>query len=222
MDDKRELLKLKQGLIDHRDSTITKEKYHIVKPTGKKAVENFIYHHKLHLVMGAFFAVIIAVFIYFALSTEKSDIKIMLVSDNHETSSFFYIEKARLERAIEQYTPDFNGDGKIHSECLFIDLMTEGRHPDAVQGDRTKLFAEVFTGDVLIYIGNKEALEGIPGEQMNAEDFYRGGFHKVKDTCLADFGFDKVPIPDDLYIVIRNIDTSQSGKAMQIFRNIVK
>jgi hypothetical protein len=204
--DKRELLKLKQGLIDRRDCTeIEVDKPPIYeKPTGRAGVKNFFYHHKLHLSFAAFFLIVGVTLIYFTLSRDKIDITVLLISDTNETTAFLLTEQSAIKSAIEFFTPDFDNNGKVYAACLFIDLVTEGRRPDYVHGNYTKLFGEVRAGKAQIYIGNREALERIPlsGERA-VEDFY-DEFIKIKGTALEKIGeFNQSDLPEDLYIAIR-------------------
>ena len=224
--DKRELLKLKQGLISEDDSrllTEEREKVRFEKPTGRAAVSNFFYHYKIHIWVAVFFLTIVGFLVYFTLSAEKADIKILIIADSEEASMFFAIEAEGFERAIENYTPDFNGDGNIHAECMVVDLTTKmgeiQRDPNVVYGNRVKLFGEVQRGEAVIYVGNKQALEGIPGEGMKLEDFYinlkeyfsdfnnpnaDGVFFKIKGSSLESVAdFERVPLPEDLYLAIR-------------------
>jgi len=227
LDDKRQLLKLKQGLITKEETTLEiEQKPLIIKPTGKAAVENFFYHHKLHIWIVGFFAVIVGFFIYFGLSGEKADITILLISDSQEASAFFRIEAAELQSAIEHFVPDFDNNGKVRAECLFIDLTLQigeiARNPEAVQGDRIKLFGEVQSGEALLFIGNRQALENIPGEEM-VEDFYvkitDDVFYRVKGSPLeAAANFEWVELPDDLYIAVRKSHSNQN--ALTVFGNI--
>jgi hypothetical protein len=220
IDDKRELLKLKQGLVTEDESVLeVDEKPHIIKPTGKAAWSNFVYHHSLQLKFGVFFLIIAAIFVYFALTDEKADITILLIADTPEVSVFFALRAEELELEIELFTPDFDGNGKVHVQCLFIDLVTHvgeiARNPEAVQGNRIKLFGEVRAENALIYIGNREALENIPlGAEMPVEDFYLA-FYNVKDTSL------ELDSPEDLYIAVRRSGKeSELSKALTVLENI--
>jgi hypothetical protein len=203
--DKRELLKLKQGLIDRRDCTeIEVDKPPIYeKPTGWAGVQNFFYHHKLHLIFAAFFTIVAAVLIYTTLTRDKIDITVLLIADTDEASAFLYMELAEIKKAIEHFTPDFDENGTVFAACYFIDLVIEGRRPDYVQGNRTKLFGEVRGGNAQIFIGNREALENIPGSgEVDFEDYYEDYF-PFKGSLLEQIGNYRLDIPDDLYVVIR-------------------
>ena len=225
IDDKRELLKLKQGLITEQESKLEfQEKPHIIKPTGWAAVENFLYHHKLHLSVAAFFVIVAAFFAYFTLTREKADITILFIADNEETSRFFTLQSAEVERAFETFTPDFDGNGKIHAECLFIDLTTNigelARSADMIHGNRVKLFGEIQAGTSLLLIGNRQALEAIPGDEIPFEDFYITSM-RVKGSAFESAGdFERVPVPDDLYIVVRRKSGVDFDKAVQVFENV--
>ena len=62
-DDKRELLKLKQGLIEESE-TIVEQKREVVELHGWKKVQNFFYHYKWHVVVAVFFIAVIGFFVY--------------------------------------------------------------------------------------------------------------------------------------------------------------
>ena len=55
LQERRELLKLKQGIIEESDIIQQDEPEEILRPTGIKAVENFFYHYKWYVVLIAFF-----------------------------------------------------------------------------------------------------------------------------------------------------------------------
>jgi hypothetical protein len=226
MDDKRELLKLRQGLVSAEETQLEVEKPpHIERPVGFTAVtSNFYYHHKLHLVIGGFFLSVIAVFIYLAATDEKPDISILLLSDNVDTSLFFFFEQGELRANIEQFVPDFNENGKILAACLHIDLVTEGRDPQAVHGNHIKLFGEMQGANALIFIGNRQVLESVPFGELALEDFYldlserfpddenvsERFFYRVNSTVLADGMYEERPLPEDLYLAVRtNLDTAR-------------
>jgi len=222
--DKRELLKLKQGLIAADDCTeIEVEKPPVYeKPTGLAGVQNFLYHQKLYIIIFAFFAVVVSVLLYFALTAEKADLTVLLIADNQETSAFLFTELALIKQAVEAFTPDFNNDKKVYVSCLFIDLVKEGRRVDYIQGNSTKLFGEVRSGKAMIYIGNLEALEGIPASgEMPIYDFY-DEIIEVKGSALekaADFDseYGRAQIPEDLYIAIRK---SADANSRTVWENI--
>jgi hypothetical protein len=219
-DDKRELLKLRQGLVTAEESPLEiNEKPQVVKLTGKAALSNFVYHHSLQLKIAAFFLVIAGIFAYFTLSREKPDIIVLLIADTPEASMFFGSEMFELKRELERFTPDFDGNGKVVVECRFIDLVTHvgeiERNPEAIQGNRIKLFGEVQSGNALIYIGNKEALENIPGDVMPVEDFYII-FCNINETKL------EVDYPDDIYIAVRNYGTeTERLKALTVLEGVL-
>jgi hypothetical protein len=204
--DKRELLKYKQGLISKEEcEEIEINKPPIYeKPTGFAAVQNFFYHYKLHLSFAAFFVVVGVILAYFTLTRDNPDIKILLIGNTQEASAFFFAEQSAIKTAFEQYTPDFNNDGKVYAACFFIDLVTEGRRPDYVQGNHTKLFGEVLGGTAKIFIGNREALENIPkSADVEFEDFYEDYFPFKGSLLEKSVEFHRMDVPDDLLVVLR-------------------
>jgi len=239
--DKRELLKLRQGLVSEEESVLeVEEKPYIEKPVGMAAVSNFVYHHKIHIVIVAFLLAVAGVLAYFTLSSEKADITILFIAGDEATAEFFHFEASSLQAAFETFTPDFSGNGSVYAECLVIDLSLRiggvPRNPEAVQGARIKLFGEMQAGNALIFVSNREALKNIPGEEM-LEDFYMnleerypgnpnvtdGVFYRIKGSPLeAAAAFEQVSLPDDLYLVVReNVGTFRlsANRVAQIKEN---
>ncbi|MCL2035778.1 MAG: hypothetical protein FWG83_00105 [Oscillospiraceae bacterium] len=235
--DKRELLKLKQGLITEEETTLELEKTLIIKPRGWAAVMNFAYHNKFYLWVVGFFMIVTTFFVYFALTSEKYDITILLIADEEKSSDFFFGEQRALKQSIDRFVPDFNGDGKQSAACLFIDLVKEGRRHDIIHGNSVKLFGEVQSGNALIFIGNKDALEMIPlSADIEVEDFYvnlaqfspnaDGFFFPVKGSVPGDGDyFEYVDVPEDLYIALRKGKNAKrpenESEALTVIENLL-
>gem|GEM_PF-937298 len=238
MDDKRELLKLKQGLTDKEDSPLRVDEPTVYdKPTGGAAVSNFLYHYKIHLSFAAFFVMVAAVLLYYTLSMESPDITILFVADNEEASAFYFGDAASLQSAIEIFTPDFNENGKVYAKCLTIDLFKEGRSRDYINGNVTKLFGEVHGGNAMIFVGNRDALESIPGSgNADAEDFYMnlslfddfdsynsvvdGIYFPIRGSVLEEYGeYEYMRPPKDLYLAVRD---GAGENDLTVLRNILE
>ena len=84
-DDKRELLKLKQGIIEESE-TITEAEKPKYEVHGFKRVENFFYHYKWHVVAGLFAAAVLTFLIHSLVTKEQGDMRVLLVTKNPEVA----------------------------------------------------------------------------------------------------------------------------------------
>lgn len=72
--DVRELLKLKQGLIDEKDSDIQETGYDVrMAQTASEKTKNFLWYHKA-MIAGGIVLIILAVIIYLAFFVKKNRI----------------------------------------------------------------------------------------------------------------------------------------------------
>lgn len=118
-----ELLKMKQGLIEESELIPDTGYTEIPAARGGKKVTNFIYRNKPFIIIGTVIVLIIVVGIYQFLTREKVDLYVLAVS---KTEGSEITWRARdLERALEMYCPDFDGNGKVNVEVDYVDLDFE-------------------------------------------------------------------------------------------------
>ena len=246
-DDKRELLKLKQGLIEESETIHEEEKrpekYEI---HGCKAkVSNFFYHYKWHVIVIAFFAAVLSFLVISTVTKEKKDIRILLTSDVSEISTSLYFRTDKFELALEQFCPDFDKNGNVHAEIYYIDMVKDTNTADYHLSNQAKLYGEISIATAHMYIGNMGLLKEIAGENdvsgvfmdlsalypedENVVDKY---FYRVKNSALADAAGYVETCPEDLYIVIRSDFEGMSSygdkerllnqQALEVLDNIVK
>ncbi|MDR0197310.1 MAG: hypothetical protein LBI36_03725 [Oscillospiraceae bacterium] len=237
-DDKRELLKLKQGIIGEEESEIAKEEKHgYEKPRGKAAAENFFYHYKIHLIVAVFFTAVIAFLAYDALTGEKGDIRILTLASTDETAVALAYKKQSIEEAFELYTPNYDKNKYVHAENFYIDMTREGRDANAYYGNSVKLISEIRDGTAFILVGDMEIFEEITRETtleiffVNLEELYpgvpnvEGYFYRLKGTELADAANMLASCPENLYVAIRRNPSGSEenrARALEVFDNIVK
>lgn len=249
-DDKRELLKLKQGLIEKSDLIPENEggvadKAHYEVKGFKNKLVNFMYHYKWALVFGIFFAAVLAFLIITTVTREKGDIRILAFSGNSETATSLVYKSDDFSFAFTQYTEDFDENGYVHVEMYNINL-SEGQDYNYYYTNQTKLFSEVSLGEAQIFIADREILQSILGEQKPEQAFedlselYPDDphivdrfYYQIKGTKLAEEAMYVESCPDDLYIVIRKAGfdgmngytekmAERHRRAMIVFDNIVK
>lgn len=242
-DDKRELLKLKQGIIEESD-TIKEEKIEYAKPVGFKAkFLNFLYHYKLVIIAVAFVAGVFAFMMYDTLTKERMDLRILVVATTDEANSILYFKSNDIETGVEKYCPDYDENGYVHVETYYID-MTEGGDPNYYFANQAKLYGEISTGTAHIFMGNKDMFQGIIGDAdtnemfVNLEELYPdnenvdGIYYKIKGTEFAGACKWIESCPDDLYICVRNVFDGMTSnqdklleyheKSLEVLDNIIK
>lgn len=246
-DDKRELLKLKQGLIEESD--IIKEVPHEeninyeVKGAGKK-IANFLYHYKIHIIVIAFFAAIAFFLTYTVITKEKADIRVLVFAENPDTTASVFFKINDFETAFEQYTPNFDENGYTHVEVFSMNMNPE-QDSNYYVANQAKLFGELKSGIAQIYAADRSCLELIIGDQEESQAFVNlsalypsdpnvvdSYYYHVKGSTFADALMYMEACPDDLYIAIRSSDFSgvtpyndemaeNHRRALEVFDNII-
>lgn len=247
-DDKRELLKLKQGIITESETikeegaAADKKKYEVKGFKNKLA--NFLYLYKWQLVLVLFFAAVAAVMVYSTVSKEKADIRILAFSGDKMISGDLYYKIHDIELAFERYTEDFDENGNVHADIYYIDMspQQDGTYYNINQ---TKLFSEIGLATAQIFLGDKAQLETVLGDQEESRGFedlsalYPDNpqivdkyYYRIKGSKFAEAARYAESCPDDLYIAVRSNDFSGYAKqdentkechrrALETFGNII-
>lgn len=148
--EKAELLKLRQGLVEESAEFEEQPQPQYEKPTGWKAVENFLYHYKIQLIVGIFAVAVLTFMIVQTATREQRDLYVLAISTTG--SNGIYAKTHDIETALERYCPDFDGNGYVHVGVNFIDLCTEGGYSEYTDSNNYKFSAELFSGDSQLYL----------------------------------------------------------------------
>lgn len=238
-DDKRELLKLKQGLIEESE-TVKEEKRDTVELHGWKKVSNFLYHYKWHVIVAAFFITVAGFFIYDLVKKEHGDIRVLVVTKETELSKQVNFKTKDFELAFEKYCPDFDDSGYVHVDTYNIDL-SDNIQQDYMLASVTKLTGELSYGEAQMYIMDTPAFESIVTDGdtsgfVNLEELYPdnpqadGIFYRLKGSEFAYMANYVEACPEDLFIVVRRVtdvtankDRAEAAqkKALEVLDNIV-
>lgn len=219
-EDKKELLKLKQGVIEQSD-TIFEQHEPEKEYTLKEKFSNFMYHNKWWLGIAFFFFLLFAYLAWQIIFTVKPDmIVLLLVHDD-----FFNAACSEgIEEIFENYIEDVNQDGKISVDVYYMPASSETAERDGYTGDQTKLFAEFQTGEAVLVISDDNADEFIVPEHTLVDlepyfsdyqetDSYR---FKLSDTDFAERLEWEQPLNKDIYLGIRQVrKTMDSEEKMQ-------
>ncbi|MCM1299949.1 MAG: hypothetical protein NC203_04575 [Firmicutes bacterium] len=251
-DDKRELLKLKQGLIEESDVIpVDKNGYgdkgkYEVKGAKNKLI-NFFYLYKIPIISIAFAVFLLAFIIFSAASVEKEDLRVLMIASDPDICESFLYKSKDYELALEMYTPNYDNNKYVHVNNYNVDL-SEQQDANYFLANNTKLFSEIRLGVAQIFIGDMEQLTELlivddNGERADAyEDLsllYPDDphvvdkyYYQLKGTAFAEaakYG----DCPDNIYMVLRKKDINgvanddkanieNHNKAVEVFDNIVK
>lgn len=238
-DDKRELLRLKQGLIEESE-TIREEEKPTYELHGFKRIANFFYHYKWHVIVAAFFLAVAGFFLYDMLKDDVGDIRVLVVAKDHDVAANVGYKTHDLELAFEQYCPDFDESGYVHTDVFNIDL-SENIQSDYMLGNVTKLTGEIGYGEAQMYLMDTPALESITTDGdlsgfVDLEELYPdcpqvdGVFYRIKGSAFAVLANYVEACPDDLFLVVRKVGERTANRdraekaqkrALEVLDNIV-
>lgn len=238
-EDKRELLKLKQGLIDESESEIHEEEKPVYELHGLKWIENFLYRNKIYVILAVFFAAV-AVFLTVSLITrERGDMRVMVVTKDKDIAENVSFKTKEFETAFELYCPDYDDNGYVHVEVFNVDLS---ENPDAtyMAANVTKITSEAIIGEAQLYILDKKAAEAVSSNDLSMflnlselypdVDYIDGPFLQIKKSGFAVNAQYYEACPDDLYMVVKKVDENTKNrdiaeaaqkKALEVVDNIV-
>ncbi len=206
LEEKKELIRLKQGQVEESELIPEDVKEEEVKmPLGKK-ISNFFYHNKWWLGIGVLIAFIGVFLIYDIVTKERPDIVVLAVIENEYVG---YSEA--LPDYIESFSEDFNGNDEILASVYYIPF-SDSVQANYANGTSNKLAAEFQGDEAVIVIGDKKITDILVPENIfvNLEELYPdnpnvdGYMFYLKDTDIADkLNLPKEVITDDLFIAIR-------------------
>lgn len=184
LQEKRELLKLKQGIIEESE-IIPEDGYaELPKLRGWKWVENFIYHYKWIMLVVLFAAIIIGYMIYETVTREREDIYVLAIQTT--SKSGMLTKRTDIEEALEKYCPDFDGNGYVHVGINFLDLNTENGYTELNEAATYKLSAEIITGDSQLYICDTGIMDLLSHTEAEGVEFFIKLAQEYPDSVFND------------------------------------
>lgn len=206
-EEKLELLRMKQGIIDESDMLNKNEEVPVKMTFGKK-ISNFFYHNKWWLGIGTLFT-FIAVFLAYSLVTKPSpDMIMLIIADNEELG-----EMSEVKDYVESFIDDFNDNGKTEASVYYIPY-SDNDYRNYATGADSKLTSQLQSADSVIVLGGKKLDEIMnPGAEESFIDLsaiYPDNPHvsgykfMLKDTPFAErIKLDPKYVTDDLYLAVR-------------------
>ena len=214
-DDKRELLKLKQGIIEESDTIKEEARPEKYEVHGIKKVENFFYHYGVIVLVITLAALLVGFLVYQHVTKPQDDAKVLIVADEPSVYSSIFFKQLYFEQALESFTRDYDENGYVHVDAYLYDMSGES-YSDTLFANQQKLYAELSLGEGQMLIGNRAMLDWIKGEDEKPEQYFvnlqerypdaanivDNCYYQVKGTTFADALNYEVSCPEDLYIVI--------------------
>ncbi|MBP3858098.1 MAG: hypothetical protein IK990_21040 [Ruminiclostridium sp.] len=238
-DDKRELLKLKQGIIDESESEIHEEEKPVYELHGFKKVENFFYHYKWYVVAGVFFAAVAVFLAVSLLQKEQGDLRVLMVTKDKDIAANVQYKTQEIEQAFELYCPDYDNSGYIHVDVYNVDL-SENPDPQYSLAAVTKVTSEIMYGEAQLFVVDSAGAEAVTNGQLSQfvdlselypdTDCINGVFLHIKDSGFAVNAQYYEACPDDLYMAVRRVSQEDQNsdravpaqkKALEVIDNIV-
>ncbi len=231
--DKIELIKLKQGAIDHSE---TIQEVHEEAPvlTFPQKVSNFFYHNIWWLWIVAFIAVVAGIIIYDTVSTPKPDVTVLMLITDDELGNYYY---ENIGDYFEQFIDDQNGDGVTTVSIYYIPLNTD-ENDYLYTSYMAKYSGEMQSANSLIVLADDSCDDKLYPDDILydlTDDFgqyddVEGCKYYLRNTSFAEtVGYDG-ELSDDLYIGIRKVqkvfDSSEKMQknfdiALELFNNLI-
>ena len=133
-------------------------------PKGKRW-EHYWNYYKIHTIIGGFLLVMGVMLIKDVLFREKVDLVITVAS----TGYFSEEASQELERCLNEYARDYNGNGHKLVEMYDVTLSTDvNADPQVVMANQTRLLAQFQNTDAAILLMDEEIYEYLgPDEEEN-------------------------------------------------------
>ena len=187
-----ELLKMKQGLIE--ESELIPENEHTEKPKlrGWARVSNFFYRNKAYIFMATFLAVVMTILVVQLVTKEREDLYVLAVAFEGNTEMGLRLDE--LEVALERYCPDFDGNGKVHVTINYVDRSTGTYVSDYDRAQDLKLLAETMSGTAQFIITDEKFIEWANGDEGPDSLYYKNFLLDQTELCPEDMLYKDVGV----------------------------
>ena len=219
-EERKELIRLKQGLIEESE-TIHEEHKEEIKLGFFKTITNFFYHNKWWLWIGVFCVVVVSVLVYSLVTKPRPDMIVLVIGQDQE------VGESDLDRYLEQFCPDNNDNGKKLVSVYYIPY-SEDAQQNYANGVDTKLTAEMQSSDAVMVLCNKTTAELFKENTVfiDMEERYpgdpnaNGWQYSLADTSLYEkIGVEKSELKD-WYLAVRkpqDLMYTDSGDMQEVF-----
>lgn len=158
----------------------------------KKKIENFWYYYKIHVIVGIFIAIVLAVTLKDCMNRVTPDLTVSYIGPGYFDEQF----QQKLQEKLSSALKDINADGKnvLDFQCMTINENDKSEQSLAMQ---QKVMIEFAAGETKVFLLDKDHLK-IFAEQ--------GAFENLDDIA-AQYGINDTQYPE---IKLTVHDTNQS------------
>ena len=207
--DRLELLKLKQGVIEEIPQEAKVERQYTIW----EKIGNFFYHNSIMIILGTLFAALAIFLIYDLVTVTHPDVAVMIIAEDE----YFDFVTEDMRKVFERYCEDYNGDGKVFVRVSYLPVNYTGNVLH--DSDRVKLMGEFQGEDSIVVIADRESCETfgiLEGVLADLSEFYPGdenvnelGYMLSGTSLAADVVYDDMA--DNLFVGFRK---PQSGAGL--------
>lgn len=216
--EKVELIKKKNQIDGEEENNSFDDEEYDNRLSFGAAVGNFFYHNKWWIGIVVVFLCIGGYLIYDLASKVTPDITVMYIAKDDSFKE--YTDK--LAEYLETKTDDFNGDGRVEVDVIYMPMDDTS---DIYYANQSNLYAQLKNGTALLVISNEYSDKYLDPDNVlvNLEEMYpdnsnvSGRKYYLKDSALCSLiGCDNNNIKEDLYLGIRQVVPDESyTKKMQ-------
>lgn len=214
LQERRELLKMKQGLIEESDLIPETGYDKIPELHGWEKIKNNIYHNKVFYIIGILAAALVIFLIVQAASVEREDVHVLLIQTEPDTEMGLNV--SGVEIALEQYCPDFDNNGYVHVGVDYINVSSDA-NGEYYMAQLEKLSTELYDSTGQLFVTDK-GIWGRVGDTtrfgsktfVDFTDKYKDDDRLYYKTAISanKTGFAQAAnwsdCPDDILILVRN------------------
>ncbi len=236
--EKKEVLKVRQGVTE--ESELLAGNNEKVNYTFGQKVKNFFYHNMWWLGIATFIVLIAAFLTYDTLTTIRSDVRVMLLTDDEDLQT----NAELLHEYFNGHVIDYNEDDRQYTDIVAIPIShnMEDNYQSAVgyENSLTNLSTQFQLCECMMILADSAVDELIEPETTleNLEKIFpdcpyvEGRKLMLKNTNFAELvGINNEDIPDDLYLAVRTpielLSTKETGEtnyknAMATIKSVIK
>lgn len=178
--------------------------------TLKEKTENFFYHHKLKIIVGAIIVFALSMGIYSSITRARYDAKMALFCYDGTIGLYATV----MEEYFGKFYDDKNGDGQVKIgvvNCSYDKNDTQSRDGITSLGKLQSLLAG--EEDTLLFIVSRDTIDYLNSISKNIPFFTEENIHKLSDDFINSVqpeGLQK--LTGEYYIAIRTIEGSAIEK----------